>query len=460
MAALSLLWTGVPSSRLARAGLALAAVCMILQLVWIGPHWQVAPLYLALLLVMLVVLYGSRYPRLMVRLSGTLVVLLVAAACAFSYVLPMFELPQPTGAYPIGTSVLYMVDTSRKEVHTHPPGPRRELMVQVWYPAAKSHAPLARYRRWRETTLVSSYMAVLKTHARLDAPVAAGGAFPVILFDPAWKGQRTQSTAQMEDLASHGFVVAAIDHPYNSQIIAFPDGRRMDAHNAPDIPETDVPLATQIAEDNAEADYQAEDTIFVLDQLAAMNRDAGSRFYGRIDTEHAGAYGHSFGGSAAMEAARRDPRIRGAINLDGWIFGDVADKGLPKPFLYISNDEQDPTAEQVKTMSGMARMYGELTVRDAVNMQRMNETHGSLLVEIHGANHVNFSDRVFYSPLRRLTYAGKLDSMRASQIIEAYIRAFFLEQLQGKPEPMLSGSDNPFPEARCTVFRPANVASR
>ena len=41
----------------------------------------------------------------------------------------------------------------------------------------------------------------------------------------------------MEDLASHGFVVAAIDHPYNSQIIAFPDGRRMKSDDVPDIPE-------------------------------------------------------------------------------------------------------------------------------------------------------------------------------------------------------------------------------
>ena len=29
----------------------------------------------------------------------------------------------------------------------------------------------------------------------------------------------------LEDLASHGYVIAAIDHPYDAKCVAFPDGR-------------------------------------------------------------------------------------------------------------------------------------------------------------------------------------------------------------------------------------------
>jgi hypothetical protein len=77
-------------------------------------------------------------------------------------------------------------------------------MVQVWYPAEFSGAPLAPYRRWDEVTKLSSYVGVLKTHSHRDAPVSKGGAlFPVLIFNPAWKNQRTQNTFQTEDLASH-----------------------------------------------------------------------------------------------------------------------------------------------------------------------------------------------------------------------------------------------------------------
>ena len=112
------------------------------------------------------------------------------------------------------------------ETHVAGPSRPREIMVQIWYPAIPDHQPLASYRRRRETTLLSSYMAVLKTHSYKDAAVATNGApFPVLLFNPAWAGHRTQNTYQVEDLASHGFIVVGVDHTYNSGPVAFPDGR-------------------------------------------------------------------------------------------------------------------------------------------------------------------------------------------------------------------------------------------
>ena len=109
-------------------------------------------------------------------------------------------------------------------------------MVQIWYPATPDHQPLASYRRRRETTLLSSYMAVLKTHSYTDAAVATVGApFPVLLFNPAWAGHRTQNTYQVEDLASHGFIVVGVDHTYNSGPLAFPDGRVIGPTDTHDI---------------------------------------------------------------------------------------------------------------------------------------------------------------------------------------------------------------------------------
>ena len=78
----------------------------------------------------------------------------------------------------------------------------------------------------QETTPLSSYQSVLWTHARLEGPIASHGhPFPVLLFNPAWTGRRTQNTFLAEELASHGYIVAGIDHTYNSGPVAFPDGR-------------------------------------------------------------------------------------------------------------------------------------------------------------------------------------------------------------------------------------------
>ncbi|MER7343669.1 hypothetical protein ABT403_38400, partial [Streptomyces sp. NPDC000075] len=63
---------------------------------------------------------------------------------------------------------------------------------------------------------------VPRAHSRavFNAPVAdGGGRLPVVLFSPGSGGVRTQNTAWAEELASHGYVVAALDHPYDSAAV-------------------------------------------------------------------------------------------------------------------------------------------------------------------------------------------------------------------------------------------------
>jgi hypothetical protein len=357
---------------------------------------------------------------------------------------------------------MYLVDTSRQELHVRPPRGNREVVIQVWYPAKPSHTPLAAYRRWRETTALSSYMAVLRTHSRLDAPVAASDQpFPILLFNPAWTGNRTQNTFQTEDLASHGFVVVAIDHPYNSQIIAFPDGRRLNAKNVPDIDDFHhSTLEKQIAMADAEADYEAEDDIFVLNAFEDINRDPKSAFYRKLDTRRTGAFGHSFGGAVSLEAARRDPRIRAAVNLDGWVFGTVARVGVGKPSLTMSHDSIAPISSDVKPLSRDDQLYAQLNSWDDENFQRSIDRSGGLGLEIRGTKHMNFSDRALYSPLRKLTSAGSINPVRAHQIIEAYTLAFFSELLKGTLEPLLSRQPSPFSEAKFDIYKPKILVSK
>ena len=50
-------------------------------------------------------------------------------------------------------------------------------------------------------------------------------ACPLVVLSPGFTSPRSTLTALAEDLASHGYVVAGIDHTYESHATAFPDGR-------------------------------------------------------------------------------------------------------------------------------------------------------------------------------------------------------------------------------------------
>src|SRR5436190_20600938 len=77
-------------------------------------------------------------------LGSTSLVLLVASfvTCIGQTV----DLPAPSGPYPVGTTIVHWIDPSRGEPMAKDARARRELMVQIWYPARLDEkAELARY---------------------------------------------------------------------------------------------------------------------------------------------------------------------------------------------------------------------------------------------------------------------------------------------------------------------------
>lgn len=437
-----------------RAGLVFAAsscVVLVLAAAWVGAYWQLIPLYAAVVLSVFALGRMTTSSRnWMHRLAATAVSCLLLLTATFTYVLPMFHLPKPTGPYAIGTRVEHLVDPVRMETHVAGPKLPREIMVQIWYPATPNHQPLASYRMRRETTWLSSYMGVLQTHSYEDAAVATSGApFPVLLFNPAWAAHRTQNTYQVEDLASHGFIVVGVDHTYNSGPIAFPDGRIMqptDGHDISDFQNTTV--AQQFAFGGREVDIQAGDDVLALNALSVENLDPHSPFFRRVDANDAGAFGHSFGGAVAAEVCYQDPRVKAAVNEDGWMFGDVATRGLDKPYLVMNDDGPPVMAVRLQSKDVQTRREAELTNIDIDNLNRTFRTYGGYMVTVRGSRHFDFSDRSLYSPIRRLTEAGTISAVRVHEITEAYTLQFFEHALQGKAAPLLAADNSPYKEVQ------------
>jgi predicted dienelactone hydrolase len=243
------------------------------------------------------------------RVSGILAALLGAVAPASG-----LELPAPSGPFAIGARTFHWVDASRPEV-AGPPGRNREVVVQLWYPTKGGGRPapyvpdfeiLATHARELDrlglTILGAGLRQIrsLASHAVSNAPIAPDpDRHPVLLFSPGNSVPRFAYTIQLEELASYGYVVAAIDHPYSTGIVVLPGGRVALQAPGAGAPVFEERVATRAA-----------DMRFVLDRLSA-------EFAEHLDLTRVGVFGHSLGGIASVQVAGQDERFQAALNEDG-----------------------------------------------------------------------------------------------------------------------------------------------
>jgi len=326
-------------------------------------------------------------------------------------------------------------DSTRTEDAAPGGGSPRELMVQLWYPALPSHNRFARYREARETDAPSSYQSVILTNSRLDAPVAfTGSPFPVILFNHAWGGRRTNDTFLTEELASQGYIVASIDHTYNASLVAFPDGRVVRGNAANDINalETSTPERVRAIWDKELTKWVA-DQRFVLDGLADMNIAADTQWFGRLDTDRAGAIGHSFGGAAATAVCAEDRRVHAAVNMDGWFFGALHARGPGQPLLVMDAY----TAQVGELPDPREKVEAALDAADFADMETSLHKFGGYLLSVKGAGHEDFTDQPLVSPLRSLSHRGALPAQEIQNIVRSYVVAFFGKTLRGEDPGLL-----------------------
>src|SRR5262245_43075918 len=86
---------------------------------------------------------GSLLPRIVVVVTAAAILISTPAVATADAV--HLGLPEPTGAHRVGTTSLHLIDAGRPDALA-PTERSRELMVQLWYPAApNSCEPVATY---------------------------------------------------------------------------------------------------------------------------------------------------------------------------------------------------------------------------------------------------------------------------------------------------------------------------
>ena len=417
-----------------------------LHLVVEGWRWQMAPGYLTTL----VLCAATAWPR-FVKLgiwSGATLLVCLLGVLVLGTILPVFDFPAPTGPFAIGSVIRHFVDSTRLETQSGREGEKRELMVQIWYPTDQAGVPQY-YRANIPATFKNQHIRLVKLHSCSGVPIAkANTRFPVLIFSPSWTGNCNQYTFLAEELASHGFIVIGIDHPYGSDPTIFPDGRTIPTALTQWLDySSDEALQASLQVVENQLKLRATDIRFTLDELQRLDReDPNGLLTDRIDTLRVGVYGHSFGGAVAAEVCQTDSRIKAAINFDGLMFGESASVGVKKPFMYISDDGPIPTAKEVAGASGAGRRRLIVIDQDVQNIRRSLRNNGGYWLTIRGASHLNFVDSPLYTPIRRFTGAGPIDPNRALEICKVYSVAFFKKQLCSQDNKLLDGPSSQHPD--------------
>ncbi|MFB6440757.1 alpha/beta hydrolase family protein [Streptomyces sp. NPDC056411] len=364
---------------------------------------------------------------------------------------PHLELPRPTGPFAVGRDTLHLTDTRRRDPWM-PSAGARELMVSVSYPAHRgTGGATAPYMSTKEARLFlegikhadalpPEVLAATRTHARTGArPV--DGAHPLVVLSPGFTLNRATLSLLTEELASRGYVVALVDHAYESFGTSFPGGRTLTCAACKAVEKGSESAARKMIAKVATG--RAADIRFVIDTLTgAGGRDgdhsAARRYASLIDARRIGAAGHSIGGNSAAAAMATDRRVRAGINMDGSFFAPVPRTGLGgRPFMMLGSlDGHAPGSDDTTWPRDWRRLDGWkrwLTVRDA--------------------GHFSFIDvPVLAAQLGVSDPSAPLSGKRSGEITRDYVGAFFDQHLRGIPQPLLAGPSPANPEV--TFQRP------
>lgn len=328
------------------------------------------------------------------------------------------QLPAPTGPDAVGKQVTTFTDPTRAEPGTPAVDDRRELRLVTWYPAIAGTGEPAAYiadlAAIREAlvdsgsvnALAAAALDAVRDPSRRGAALAAAEAsrHPVVVFSPGNATNVEFYGSLAVDLASRGYVVIGIDHPFQSGAVPISSGI---AAYSGDAPMQDAEAVTQrrIAE-------RVADITAVLDGLTAGSVDVGIDGQ-QLDLTRIGLVGHSNGGVAAAEACA-DARVTACVNIDGQLAGGPfsarPDPAAPtKPFLFLTKETtMHPVLEAVFEAGGP----------------------GTFRVVVPAATHDAFTDGPMFQP-RVVPFEAAADQVQT--VSRSAIGAFFAHTLRGAP---------------------------
>lgn len=398
---------------------------IVVQLQLEGYRWQMIPLYVVaaglavgdILFIDREIAWANRIARGLFGVAGVLL------AAALAVILPVPELPVPSGPESIGTVTVELIDRERQEMYGERPGGPRKFVAQVWYPAQADEEVelLPWHQDWDVVAPAMSrrlgFPSWFLDHTRYTSSHASpsllpvDGNFPVVIYSHGWTGFRAIAVNQIESLVSSGYIVIAPDHTYGA-VATRVDGEVVEYDPAALPDEREVTESEyQAASEELVATF-AGDIVTVLDEL---DRGDFGRFAGIIesaDTTRVGVFGHSTGGGAAVRVCLQDERCDAVLGQDPWVEplpDEVIRQSATRPSLFMRSDDWRNT-ENDAVLRGIAGRSESVTY----------------WLGVEGAGHNDFLVTPLVSPIAaQLGLKGPIPAGRVIPIVENYVLGFF-----------------------------------
>jgi len=325
-----------------------------------------------------------------------------------------------TGQYTPASCSAVLTDDSRTEQFEQD-GSAREVPVHLFYPA--------------------------------EAVNIADHSLPLVIFSHGAFGWYQSNMSAYRELASNGYVVASIEHPYHSLFTYDTSGKLIiaDRQFLQDVmtigDKEDTEREEVFKTECGWIELRIADMDFAVDTLksAALSNDFSAWTFTEgdtvqfetaarlIDTGKIGLMGHSLGGATAVTAGRRDD-ISAVIDIDGTMIGEqtgfadgrniINEEPYTTPLLEFENEKSHFDVIE-------AEKDGYIYANNVVRKNAAN----AYQTYFAGAGHMNFTDLPLISPFfAKQLGTGDIDPEQCTDTLNELILEFFDAYLKGQGE--------------------------
>ena len=357
-----------------------------------------------------------RVPRIVLNVIGSIIAIAIAVVPALIF--PPYDGLSTTGDYDVRQAHAIMVDESRIDSFEQD-GSYCEVPVWFYYP---------------------------------DASDESAGQFPLVVFSHGAFGYHESNFSLYAELASNGYVVAALDYPHHSFFTTDTQGQTI----VVDRDFINQAIAVQGGELSEDESYpltrtwmqlRMDDLSFALDTIEAAvksgSADGGAWFFDSdeqkelvqqalfmANVDKVGLVGHSMGGAASVGQGRIRDEIGAAIDLDGTMLTEYEYNG-DGTYTYI----EDPYPVPLLSVDSEQHYQSGLETCDQgqkyVNTYVLDNAKTSAHTYFKVSGHMNFTDLPLFSPaLASMLGTGDVDAQACIEQTNALVLAWFDEHLK------------------------------
>ncbi|XP_023780047.1 platelet-activating factor acetylhydrolase isoform X2 [Cyanistes caeruleus] len=287
------------------------------------------------------------------------------------------------------------------------------------------------------------YVGSVTCPAKSNAAFKPGEKYPLLVFSHGLGAFRTIYSAICIEMASQGFIVAAVEHRDESASATYYCKRRSvsesQEESTPNMEKEWIyyrKLKTGEEERclrHKQVQQRAQECIKALNLILKINSGEEvtnvlhsdfdwNSLKDSVDTSRIAVMGHSFGGATVIESLSKEIRFRCGIALDVWMLpvgDDIYQNSVQQPLLFI-NSEKFQWAENI------------LKIKKLIS----NDTNKKMIT-IKGSVHQSFPDFTFVSGgiiARFFKLKGEIDPNEAIDISNHASLAFLQKHLSLKKD--------------------------